>query len=138
MTRLLIYYAIALAASLALTPICRYAARRFGFVAKPKEDRWHKRPTALFGGVAIALTTLVLGVTMGPDARVWQLIGCGFTIAAFGLADDVLSLKPSTKLLVQITVASVLVFFGLRLQWTQSLVGDSMLTLFWIVGITNG
>jgi UDP-GlcNAc:undecaprenyl-phosphate GlcNAc-1-phosphate transferase len=28
-------------------------------------------------------------------------------------------------------------FFGLRLGWTDSLLGDSMLTLFWIVGITN-
>jgi UDP-GlcNAc:undecaprenyl-phosphate GlcNAc-1-phosphate transferase len=137
MTRLLVYYAAALAASLALTPVCRWLAHRFGFVARPKEDRWHKKPTALFGGVAIAVTTLAFGLVMGPDRRVWQLMGCGLAIAAFGLADDLLSLKASTKLLVQITVASTLVFFGLRLQWTSSMVGDSMLTLFWIVGITN-
>ena len=48
-----------------------------------------------------------------------------------------LSLKASTKLIVQITVASMLLFFGYRLEWTSSLVGDAMLTLFWIVGITN-
>src|SRR5438132_9565751 len=138
MARLITYYLIALALSLALTPVCRLLAHRFGFVAKPKEDRWHKRPTALFGGVAIALTTLALGVTLGPDTQLWQLIGCGFVIAVFGLVDDLLSLKASTKLLVQISVASALVFFGLRLQWTHSMVGDAMLTLFWIVGITNG
>ena len=138
MTRLVTSYVLALAISLALTPLCRFLAHRFGFVARPKEDRWHKRPTALFGGVAIALTTLALGVAMGPDARVWQLAACGLAIAAFGLVDDLMSLKASTKLLVQISVASALVFFGLRLQWTHSLVGDSMLTLFWIVGITNG
>jgi UDP-GlcNAc:undecaprenyl-phosphate GlcNAc-1-phosphate transferase len=132
------YYAAALAISLALTPICRSLAHRFGFVAAPKEDRWHKRPTALFGGVAIALTTSTLGIIMGPDARVWQLIACGLVISAFGLVDDVMSLKASTKLVVQISVASALVFFGLRLEWTDSLLGDSMLTLFWIVGITNG
>jgi UDP-GlcNAc:undecaprenyl-phosphate/decaprenyl-phosphate GlcNAc-1-phosphate transferase len=137
MKNLVFYYTAALVTSLALTPICRSLAHRFGFVARPKEDRWHKRPTALLGGVSIALTTLSIGVAMGPDAWVWQLIGCGLVIAAFGLADDLLSLKASTKLIVQISVASALVFFGLRLEWTDSLVGDSMLTLVWIVGITN-
>ena len=61
MTRLATYYLAAVGLSLLLTPICRATAHRFGFVARPKEDRWHKRPTALFGGVAIAVTTLVLG-----------------------------------------------------------------------------
>ena len=40
------------AASLALTPLCRKLAIRLGFVAKPRADRWHARPTALLGGVA--------------------------------------------------------------------------------------
>src|SRR6185312_1333333 len=31
----------------------------------------------------------------------------------------------------------LLLFFGYRLQWTESMIGDAMLTLFWIVGITN-
>ncbi|HEY2152931.1 MAG TPA: hypothetical protein VGH34_19120, partial [Vicinamibacterales bacterium] len=132
------YFLAALALSLAATPLCRTVARRLGFVAKPRADRWHKQPTAMFGGVAIALTTLLLGLTTSPDARLWQLMGCGFAIAAFGLVDDVMSLKASTKLIAQILLASALVFFGLRLHWTGSMVGDAMLTLFWIVGITNG
>ena len=137
MALLIRFYFFALAISLALTPACRSLAHRFGYVAKPKEDRWHKRPTALFGGVAITATALALGVVVGPDTQLWQLLGCGAAVAAFGLVDDLLSLKASTKLIVQITVASALVFFGLRLQWTSSLAGDAMLTLFWIVGITN-
>jgi len=138
MNQLIAFYVIALVLSLALTPLCRFVAHRRGFVAKPKEDRWHKRPTAMFGGVAIAVTTLGLGLTIGPDPRLVALLACGLLVAAFGLADDVLSLKASTKLIVQITVASALLFFGYRLQWTDSLLGDYMLTLFWIVGITNG
>ncbi len=131
-----LYFAVAFASSLVLTPVCRSVARRFGFTAKPKEDRWHEKPTALFGGIAIALPTLLLGATL-PMADVWQLLVCGIVIAGFGFADDLLSLKPSTKLIAQIALASVLVFFGYRLQWTDSQVGDLMLTLFWIVGITN-
>jgi UDP-GlcNAc:undecaprenyl-phosphate GlcNAc-1-phosphate transferase len=138
MRNLIVFYVFALALSLALTPVCRLVAQRLGFVAKPKEDRWHKRPTAMFGGVAIAATTLLLGLFVAPGAHLWPLLVSGALIAGFGLADDVLSLKPSTKLIVQITVASMLLFFGLRLPWTGSLAGDSMLTMFWIVGITNG
>jgi UDP-GlcNAc:undecaprenyl-phosphate GlcNAc-1-phosphate transferase len=137
MTRLLIFYLIALAVSAVLTPLCRFIAQRSGYVAKPKEDRWHKRPTALFGGIAIAVTTLGLGAFVAEGLRLWELLACGLGIAAFGLVDDILSLKASTKLIVQIALASALLSFGFRLPWTGSLVGDSMLTLFWIVGITN-
>jgi UDP-GlcNAc:undecaprenyl-phosphate/decaprenyl-phosphate GlcNAc-1-phosphate transferase len=137
MTTLVIYFLLSMAASLLLTPVCRAVAHRLGFIAKPKEDRWHKRPTALFGGVAIVTTVLTAGLIIGPAGALGQLLLCGAAIAAFGFVDDVMSLKASTKLIAQITVASVLLFFGYRLQWTESLIGDSMLTLFWIVGLTN-
>jgi len=120
-----------------LTPACRSVAQRLGYVAKPKEDRWHSHPTALFGGVAIVLPALALGATVPLDARMWQLLACMAAIAAVGFADDVLSLKPSTKLVLQVAVASALLFFGFRLHWTESQLLDAMFTLFWIVGITN-
>src|SRR5436305_1825818 len=34
-------FAVALALSLALVPLCRLVALRVGFVATPREDRWH-------------------------------------------------------------------------------------------------
>ncbi len=138
MMSLALHFFIALVCSLALTPVCRAIAHRFGFVARPTEDRWHRRPTALFGGVAIAATTLGVGLSIAPDVRLWELMGCGLVLASFGFVDDVLSVKPSTKLIAQITVASALLFFGYRLHWTDSLIFDAMFTLFWVVGITNG
>jgi UDP-GlcNAc:undecaprenyl-phosphate GlcNAc-1-phosphate transferase len=134
---LVAYFAIALAGSLVLTPLCRHVARRYGFLARPNQDRWHKRPTALFGGVAIAVVALGLGMTLGLQPTVTPLLGTAAMIAAFGLVDDRLSLKASTKLIAQVTAASVLLFFGFRLHWLESMVGDAMLTLFWIVGVTN-
>ena len=131
-----IYFGAAFLLSLGLTPICRSVALRFGLTATPKADRWHQKPTALFGGVAIVVPTLALGATL-PLGEVWQLLTCGGAVAAFGAVDDYFSLKASTKLIVQIALAAVLVFFGYRLEWTRSLTGDLMLTLFWIVGITN-
>jgi len=132
-----IYFVVAFAASLALTPICRAVAQRYGFVAKPKQDRWHKRPTALFGGVAIAIVTLGLGLTLGVGSTVAPLLLTAAMIATFGFIDDLMSLKASTKLIAQVTAASVLMLFGFRLHWLDSMVGDAMLTLFWLVGVTN-
>jgi len=49
---------VSFALALALTPVVRLAARHFGLVAKPKTDRWHKKPTAMMGGIAIWLSVL--------------------------------------------------------------------------------
>jgi UDP-GlcNAc:undecaprenyl-phosphate GlcNAc-1-phosphate transferase len=49
----------------------------------------------------------------------------------------VLSLKPSTKLIVQIALASALVFADYRLNWVESATLDIVLTLVWVVGLTN-
>ena len=46
--------------SLGLTFIVRAAAYRHGFVAPPRKDRWHQKPTALMGGIAI-YTAFVAG-----------------------------------------------------------------------------
>ncbi len=51
---------ISVLASIILTFLVRKAARLYGFVAAPKSDRWHKRPTAMMGGVAIYLTTAIV------------------------------------------------------------------------------
>jgi UDP-GlcNAc:undecaprenyl-phosphate/decaprenyl-phosphate GlcNAc-1-phosphate transferase len=131
------YFLVSFAASLVLTPLCRLLSQRLGYVARPKEDRWHQRPTALFGGLAIAAVTLAAGLTIHGLRSASALIWSAALMSAFGLADDLLTLKPSTKLIAQIIAASILLFFGFRLQWTQSMIGDAMLTVFWIVGVTN-
>ncbi|MEO6950188.1 MAG: hypothetical protein ABI321_00140, partial [Polyangia bacterium] len=46
-------FALAFAISTAATFAVRGVTRRLGLVAKPRADRWHKKPTSLFGGVAI-------------------------------------------------------------------------------------
>ncbi|RPI74511.1 MAG: undecaprenyl/decaprenyl-phosphate alpha-N-acetylglucosaminyl 1-phosphate transferase, partial [Desulfobacteraceae bacterium] len=39
--------------SLCLTPLVRKLAYLKGYVAVPKDNRWHKKKTALMGGVGI-------------------------------------------------------------------------------------
>jgi UDP-GlcNAc:undecaprenyl-phosphate GlcNAc-1-phosphate transferase len=40
---------------LAATPVVRRIALKKGWIAYPSEQRWHKKPTALLGGIAIYL-----------------------------------------------------------------------------------
>ena len=128
---------LALALSLVIVPLCRLVALRFGFIARPREDRWNKRPVALFGGVGIAIACFVCATAFGVVREMPVLVGAAVVMFAFGLADDVLSLKPSTKLIVQIAVASALVFADFRLNWVESTTLDIVLTLLWVVGLTN-
>jgi UDP-GlcNAc:undecaprenyl-phosphate GlcNAc-1-phosphate transferase len=130
-------FLVALVLSLALTPLCRFAAHRLGYVAAPQQDRWHRRPTALFGGVAILVSVCAVAFAIRPFGAVLPLVGSGLLIALFGLVDDIVSFKPSTKLIAQIVVASLLLFLGFRVSWTAWLALDAMLTLLWIVGISN-
>jgi UDP-GlcNAc:undecaprenyl-phosphate GlcNAc-1-phosphate transferase len=127
----------AFAISAALVPVCRALSRRYGKVAQPREDRWHRRPVALFGGVAMGVTLVGCAVAFGLYRDVPVLLTCATLAFVVGLVDDFLALKPSTKLIAQIAIASAVLFFGYRLFWVRSITLDSLLTLVWIVGVTN-
>ncbi len=137
--RYLVSFSIALAGSLLFTVLIRILSRRFGFVAKPRQDRWHKKPTSLFGGVAIFMGFAVAYLVCRPSA--WGqnglLITCCAGMFLVGLIDDFVQLKPYAKLVAQIVISTVFTTFGLRLHWLPSAVLDQALTIFWLVGITN-
>jgi UDP-GlcNAc:undecaprenyl-phosphate GlcNAc-1-phosphate transferase len=126
-----------MAAAIALVPLCKRIAHRLGFVAQPRPDRWHQQPTALLGGVAFALPVVAGMALVGGMPHLLVFIFCATAIALVGLTDDVMSLKPATKLVAEIALASVFLAAGYRLHWVESMSLDSMLTILWVVGITN-
>jgi UDP-GlcNAc:undecaprenyl-phosphate GlcNAc-1-phosphate transferase len=127
----------AFAVSAVLVGACRRVAMRLGYTAKPRADRWHEQPTALLGGVGIVVTVLSLhSLLAGPRELPVLVVGAAL-IFIVGLVDDFITLKPYTKLVAEIAIASLFVFFGYRLSWTESLTLDTVLTLLWIVGLTN-
>jgi UDP-GlcNAc:undecaprenyl-phosphate GlcNAc-1-phosphate transferase len=126
-----------LALSIGLVPVCRIVAHRTGLVSHPRNDRWHRTTVPLLGGVAIALSMLIVSVVTGNALDLAVPLSAAIFISAAGLADDILNLKPATKLLAQIMVAAWLVYFGYRLNWIESRLVDSVLTMMWVVGLTN-
>jgi UDP-GlcNAc:undecaprenyl-phosphate GlcNAc-1-phosphate transferase len=134
----LVFYSIGtFGLSLVLVPAVRALARRWGMVAAPSPDRWHRRPTPLLGGVAIFVATIASLLALRPSPHLLLVAVTGAAMFGVGLVDDFVHLKPSTKLIAQIALASVLVFFGYRLEWVASMTFDAVLTMVWIVGITN-
>ncbi|HEY3383388.1 MAG TPA: hypothetical protein VGK32_16570 [Vicinamibacterales bacterium] len=129
--------AFAFAVSVGLTVLVRFVARRRGFVAHPRADRWHRRPTALLGGIAIALGFAVPVLSFGQIHDVGPIVGLSLLVAGLGLIDDLFRLGPGTKLVSQTVIAAAALFLGYRLGWTGSLTVDSLLTVVWLVGLAN-
>jgi UDP-GlcNAc:undecaprenyl-phosphate/decaprenyl-phosphate GlcNAc-1-phosphate transferase len=134
--------------ALALTPLVRTVARRYGMVAKPKTDRWHKQPTAMLGGVAIWLATVVSylvfirpntpqGFGRFPGSFLDVVMGASTFLFLVGLADDFLHTKPYQKLIGQVMGSAFVIYYGLTLPWTSYSALNVALTIFWLIGITN-
>ena len=129
---------IAFVLSVGLTYAVRGLARRIGFVAKPKADRWHQKPTAMLGGVSVFLTVVVCYLIFVTHTREgWVVLVASSFLFLIGLIDDRFHIKPYQKLIGQVMGASFVVFYGMTLPWTDSTIINMVITIFWLVGITN-
>jgi UDP-GlcNAc:undecaprenyl-phosphate GlcNAc-1-phosphate transferase len=137
-TQLLAVAASALLA-LALTPLVRALARRYGMVAKPKTDRWHKRPTAMLGGIAVWLSVVItyLSFSQLHTPYLWRVIAASTFLFFVGLVDDLIHTKPYQKLIGQVMGSAFIIYYGLSLPWTRSSSVNMVLTIFWLIGVTN-
>jgi UDP-GlcNAc:undecaprenyl-phosphate/decaprenyl-phosphate GlcNAc-1-phosphate transferase len=133
-----ICFGLAFGISVVITPLVAALARARGIVAKPRQDRWHQKPTALLGGVAIYIaTTLAIVVFVRLDSRLIGLLGGGALLFLTGLIDDVRHLRPHTKLIAQIVAACGLIVSGVQVG-TPNLAPIALpLTILFVVGITN-
>lgn len=130
--------------SLFVTPLVRHLAIKGNLVARPRDDRWHKKPTGLLGGVGIFFTLMVVwqlaSAVFGYYALIRPLLPLalgGMAIFVLGLVDDLFEINPQHKLVGQIIIASVFVIFGFQVNWFESMTANLVISIFWIVAITN-
>lgn len=154
MTSIMLIFVTALFFAGVGTPIVRKAAIKSGFIATPKSDRAHTEPTALMGGLAIYVATIVALIVI--TILVTQLAGNPFRLsefisiligaslmAAVGLWDDRRPLKPWVKLATQFVAVLIVFSFGVRVK--LPLVGtpyadttiNFLITVVWVLFITN-
>ncbi|TKS64744.1 MAG: undecaprenyl-phosphate alpha-N-acetylglucosaminyl 1-phosphate transferase [Nitrospira sp.] len=126
----------------ALTPFMVHLGHQWGLVDQPSERKIHVHPTPRLGGVAVYLGFLgsVLLNSILPD---WMIatLAAGSLLLIVGVIDDVWELPAASKLVAQLVAAGIVISTGKVLTlFPGGPVGDVanvMLTLFWIVGITN-
>lgn len=134
----LIPFLLSFSLSILITPIVKRIALLKGCIAKPREDRWNKNPTALFGGIAIFLSFIIPYVifTKFTIENIGILLA-GCFIFGVGLFDDIFHIKPYTKLLAQIVITALLINFGIKMDVIPYPLVSIPLTILWMVAIVN-
>jgi UDP-GlcNAc:undecaprenyl-phosphate/decaprenyl-phosphate GlcNAc-1-phosphate transferase len=154
-------YAGAMLLALIATPLVVRIARWRKVLDQPGVRRVHSRAVPRLGGVAVFVSLVIPVVVLylfdtdfsrgladpaadvGPIHVLALLVSCALVFAA-GLADDLAGIGVRTKLLAQISAATIACAMGIRIDFIA--VGGRMiefgwwawpLTIFWIVAVTN-
>src|SRR6201999_2486947 len=67
----------------------------------------------------------------------WTIVKASAFLFLVGLIDDLIHIKPYQKLIGQIMGSAFVVYYGLSLPWTGSVLLNMALAIFWLIGITN-
>jgi len=162
---LIVGFLAAAAITLAVTPIVRRYARRFGMVDRPEARRVNTKAIARGGGVAILLGFVIVGFALlvansviglhfvdRPQIiqrpQLLALLGGAVLAVGVGLLDDWFQLRARWQFIGQFVLAGVAVALGVAVTTTNdpfSANGTLVITgafavvatLIWIVGMIN-
>ena len=107
------------------------------------------KPVSPFGGIPVILSFFTVlwffylaGWVHQENLRLFQVITLGVGLmTVLGVYDDVYHCSPSTKLFFQIIIAVVLYFAGFQIERIGNMTElgpfSILLTIIWIIGITN-
>jgi len=146
--RYVVIFIIALIVSAALTPLMRRAALRFQVLDHPSNEvKTHSEPVPYLGGMAVWLsfiiTLIVLRLTTHfPTGTLRSLRGVfigSVVIIIIGILDDlhIRGLHYVIKLIMQVAAACILLLFDIRIKFIHNIYISIILTVIWVVGITN-
>ena len=122
---------------LVCTPLVIRLANHMNWLAYPKADRWHKKPTALMGGIAIYCASSLSLVWLIFEEVPWSIWVGATLMFVTGLVDDLKNIKPAQKFALQTVAAGIVVMGGYELAPHWPVWISVPLTFLWIVGITN-
>ena len=146
---------ISVVVAYAATPLSIRIANIFGIIDKPKDERRvHKKPIPRFGGMGIFMGSMAgLMIPAGMNDKVPIAMLGGLLMYTLGVVDDIYDIKPVVKFGGQVLIASIVYTLGVRITFISNYFGaagaDShanlilsagvgyLITVFWIVGITN-
>jgi len=124
-------------ASIVLTALFIKVATVRGWVVVPSQNRWSKRTVAQFGGGPVLLTFWLITLMSPASRQYWVLLLSTVALALLGLIDDIKGLGPKPKLLAEVLIAACVVSSGVISPLTPSFSVNWVLTVLWIVIISN-
>lgn len=128
--------------SCALTPVMVQISHHWNLVDIPTERKIHVQPTPRLGGIAV-YAGFVGSVLMNSILPDWMtaVVVAGSLLLIVGVIDDIRELPASWKLVAQLVAAGIVIASGKVLTlFPAGVAGDTanmVVTLLWIVGITN-
>jgi UDP-GlcNAc:undecaprenyl-phosphate GlcNAc-1-phosphate transferase len=131
-------FAMPLLVAASLTPVAARLARRFGMLDHPSPNKVHGEPTPYLGGAAVAVSLIVVGAaTAGASGELLVILLGAMGLGAWGLVDDWRTIRPASKLVIEVGAAVALWVVGVRAGLFGVAVLDLPLTAFWVVAIVN-
>lgn len=144
-------FIVSLLISLGLTPVAIKLAPKIGAIDIPLDDRrMHKKAMPRCGGLAIYLASMLTMLIFHVDKIDQRMIGvaiAGTLIFIMGLVDDIKRLSAKVKLAGQIISALILFASSVKISFISNpwgpgtiefpLLVSLLVTVFWIVGLTN-
>jgi len=136
--RYAIAFVVPLTATLLLTPFAARLAHRAGIIDRPRDGRFSTVATPYLGGLAVAggLVTVAL-VTTHVQAQLLVIVLGAIALGGLGLVDDWRPQGPTLKLLVESCAGLALWIAGVRAGFFGIEVLDLLLTIAWVVVVTN-
>lgn len=144
---LTITFFITLVSTLLLVIPIKKIAFKYKFLDQPNERKIHKKITPRLGGVAIYLGVAIGLLYLQPSHPKLMSIILGATvIVIIGVIDDKYQVKPQIKLIGQLLAAIIVISDGIIIERITlpffglvefNLVFSFLITILWIVGITN-
>ena len=132
---------LAFLAAFGLTPFVGLVARRGGALDHPDARKKHGSPTPRLGGVAvISAFVLAMGRTATIDRTMLCISAAALALMLAGAVDDTRGLSARLRLVLQVVCALLVIGAGVRLHLlpgTAGAVANLLLSVVWIVGITN-
>ena len=132
-----------------LTPLVRKVALKIEILDAPTEaHKTHKEAIPYLGGVAIIIGTCLttyLAIVVSGQSRALSLVSAvlipAVLMGVIGLIDDVKKLSPWPRFIAQnlfgLVIALILIATSTLGSPTGNTQIDLLITIFWIVGITN-
>lgn len=126
-------------------------SQKGGLVDVPNERKIHKAPISRLGGIAIWLSTmltflfLVLLSYYPYGSLLSGILLGGSLMFLLGLVDDIYNLDAKFKLIIQLSIATIVYLLGVKIDILFNPFGSAIdlgvfsypITVLWIVGISN-